>query len=157
MKKIFGMKTRFNYILSLLFCVCLAACHDHEEVWNQIPQPIVNFIEAYWPGTYARSYNQAKDGTISVDIAYGPGLTFTHDYGWISVDGYGEPLPQQFLFDCMPQNLYRYLEETEATDRVFSAERNARTYELVLLDQNLTYTIATGEIRSTPTTPTSPA
>ena len=150
------MKTRFNYILSLLFCVCLAACHDHEEVWNQIPQPIVNFIEAYWPGTYARSYNQAKDGTISVDIAYGPGLTFTHDYGWISVDGYGEPLPQQFLFDCMPQNLYRYLEETEATDRVFSAERNARTYELVLLDQNLTYTIATGEIRSTPTTPTSP-
>lgn len=151
------MKTRISYIIGLLLAFsALSACSDHAEVWDQIPQPIVNFIETYWPGTYAQSYNQNRDGTITVRIAYGPGLTFTSDYGWQSVDGYGEPLPEQFVYDCMPQDLYRYLEETEMTDQVFSVERNARTYELVLLNQDLTYTIADGSIQSTPTTPTSP-
>lgn len=149
------MKTRFAYIVILLGCLLSGACHDHAEVWDQIPQPVVKFIETYWPGTYARSYNQAKDGTITVDIAYGPGLKFSADYGWISVDGYGETLPAQFVYDCMPPDLYRYLEETEAVNQVFGASRNARTYELRLLDRNLTYTIATGEIRSADATPTS--
>lgn len=147
------MKKGLLYILLLIPIYIVWGCHDHEEVWNEIPQPIVNFIETYWPGTYAQDYYSDSDGRHVVRIAYGPGLVFSADYGWISVDGYGEPMPEQFLFDCMPQDLYRYLKETQLTDQVFEASRDARTYELTLLNEDIIYTIADGSVHTVPTTP----
>lgn len=56
------------------------------------------------------------------------------------------PLPQVLLFDQLPPALYKYLEETENLGNVFSLERNRSTYTVVLLDETLSYDIATQQI-----------
>lgn len=132
------------------------SCSDkNEEVWDKLPDPIVKFIEQYWPGAYASSYD-VDDGEYQVRIANGPELDFDMNYNWTDIDGQGMPLPQVLLYDQLPTPLYEYLESGQLTDQVFEMERNNRNYKLELLNQELIYTIATQTVTSVPTTPASP-
>jgi hypothetical protein len=56
------------------------------------------------------------------------------------------PLPQVLLFDRLPPSLYSYLEETENLGNVFSIERDRTTYTVVLLNETLSYDVATEQI-----------
>lgn len=135
--------------------VSLASCSDDDDkVWTELPDPIAGFIDEYWPGSFARSYSRDDDG-YDVQIANGPKLEFDLSYQWTEIDGKGLPLPGQLLFDQLPEPLYDYLESGQYLNQVFEIERNARYYQVELLNQELTYTISTGTIRSSATTPTS--
>lgn len=126
------------------------ACH-HAEIWDELPQEISEFITRYFPSSELQSYTN-NAGSYHVRIDDGPGLTFGATYQWTDIEGYGMPLPQVLLFDELPPKIYQYLQETEQLNAVFAMRRDATRYTLTLLDNDLMYDIATGELSGT--TPT---
>lgn len=77
-------------------------------------------------------------------------LTFDRNFAWESIDGLGECLPQVLLFDQLPPAFYEYLQDIEATDGVYSLMRDSRSYNVVLLNNSLSYNIETGAITGSP-------
>lgn len=137
------MKSFKFIILTLLFGV-FTGCSDNTD-FDELPQPIVSFITQYWPDPNVVSFTKT-DKTYTVIIKNGPSLIFDSSYQWTSVNGNGLPLPEVFLFDNLPDDLYSYLSATEATDEVFSAQRDARKYTLKLLNVDVSYDIATHKV-----------
>lgn len=140
-------------ILSAIMSGCLlfvvSSCHGDDE-WDAMPRDIADFVSQYFPGSGIGSYSHTGD-TYHVRIDNGPGITFDSNYAWVSVDGYGMPLPQVLLFDQLPPRLYAYLQDSQQLDSVFSMERDSLRYTLSLLNSTLVYDIATGAINgSTP-------
>lgn len=122
----------------------LSGCH-HAELWEELPPDISSFISQYFPNSELNSYTHTGT-TYHVRIDDGPGLTFDADYKWTDINGYGMPLPQVLLFDQLPPKIYDYLQETEQLNAVFALSRDSARYTLTLLDQTLTYDIATATI-----------
>ncbi len=145
------MRPVFMLILSAVMSVFLlfaaTSCHGDDD-WDAMPQDIADFVSQYFPGSGIGSYSHNGD-TYHVRIDNGPGITFDSDYAWVSVDGYGMPLPQVLLFDQLPPKLYAYLQDSQQLDSVFSMERDSRRYTLSLLNSTLIYDIATGAINGT--------
>lgn len=136
-------------ILSLLLvCTALWACSSNEE-YDNVPEPIITFITQYWPNPVIESYSHPSDGDYKMEIKDGPGLEFDADYRWTMIDGNGLELPQVFLFNELPGKLYEYLEGGEFLDQVFSIQRDSKTYELSLLNSDISYDIATATVRQT--------
>jgi len=123
----------------------LSSCKDNEP-WDQLPTDISQFITQYFPNTSIENFSESPT-TYHVRISNGPGLTFNKDCEWEAINGYGMPLPQVLLFDQLPPALYKYVEETENLNSVFSIERTSATISVVLLDSTLYYNIETQEIR----------
>lgn len=123
----------------------LSSCKDNEP-WDQLPTDISQFITQYFPNTSIENFSESPT-TYHVRISNGPGLTFNKDCKWEAINGYGMPLPQVLLFDQLPPALYKYVEETENLNSVFSIERTSTTISVVLLDSTLYYNIETQEIR----------
>lgn len=123
----------------------IAAGCSHSDLWDEVPGPVAEFINQYFPYSQLNSFTETSTG-YHVRIQDGPGMTFDATYAWVAVDGYGMPLPQVMLFDQLPPRLYDYIQETDQLNGVFSMERNADYYVLTLLDNSLKYTIDTGEM-----------
>lgn len=123
------------------------ACH-HAELWDEMPRQIASFINMYYPNSELQAF-QSTDKGYYVRIDDGPGMSFGTDYAWTSLDGYGMPLPQQFLFDQLPAPLYRYLVESENLNAVFSCSRDARTYTVQLTTSTLSYNTDTETLSGT--------
>lgn len=121
------------------------SCKDDEE-WGRVPHDIAQFITQYFPNSDINTFSESPT-TYHVRIADGPGLTFGKDYSWEAINGYGMPLPQVLLFDQLPPALYKYLEETDNLNDVFSIERDKVNYTVVLLDSTLIYNIASQQIK----------
>lgn len=139
----------------IITAICLwlmpAGC-SHAELWNELPPDATAFINEYYPSSELSSVTKSG-ATIYVRIDNGPGLTFSDEGDWISVDGYGLPLPQVMLFDQLPSRLYAYIEEIEDLNEVFRMSRDKELYTLLLLNSDITYNTETGELRgSTPAT-----
>lgn len=126
--------------LILPICGC-----NNGDLWDDLPRKIASFVSQYYPGASVKDYTVTSD-TYHVRLADGPGLTFDSDYNWIAVNGYGEPLPQVMLFDCLPPALYEYLQTGSLTGEVMSMERTSRLYTLVLMDTTIYYDVDTGKI-----------
>lgn len=124
-----------------LVSTAFSACKDSEP-WDDLPEKISNFVTQYFPNTGIDSFSESST-TYHVRMSDGPGITFDKDCQWEAINGYGMPLPQVLLFDQLPPALYKYLEETENLGNVFSLERDATTYTVVLLDSTLSYDIQT--------------
>lgn len=135
-----------NIFITLAVLVC-AGCH-HADLWDDMPREIASFINQYYPNSELQAF-ESTAGAYYVRIDDGPGMTFDKECSWISLDGYGMPLPQQFLFDRLPSPLYRYLEETENLDAVFYCSRDALTYEVKLTTNTITYNIETETLSGT--------
>ena len=125
------VKTLFSILIMVVtpLTAVMSACRDNEP-WGELPSEISEFIAT----------------TYHVRIINGPGLTFNKKCEWEAVNGYGMPLPQVLLFDRLPPSLYSYLEETENLGNVFSIERDRTTYTVVLLNETLSYDVATEQI-----------
>lgn len=134
-------------ILSLALVCGLCACSDNTNTYDEMPETIQQFISHYWPNPEIESYTHPSANLYAVDIKNGPSIEFDASYSWTDVDGDGLPLPGEFLYDQLPSPLYQYLEGGGYLNQVFEAERNSKTYELDLLNFDLTYDIATGTIR----------
>lgn len=122
---------------------------DKENFWNEVPGEIATFINQYYPDSDISSYNYTKE-VYHVRLKNGPGLTFDKDQQWVSVNGYGMPIPQILLFDQLPPKLYNYLQETEQLNSVFSISRSKGIYNVSLLQRNLRYDSANEEIIGSP-------
>lgn len=134
------------YLLLLFTTVMLmAACQ--ETVWNDIPTRITEFISEYFNQGKVESYVESDNGYV-VTIKGGAQLSFDEDMAWTDVNGRGEILPQQFLFDCLPSPLYDHLEAIEATQGVYRVRRTFQEYSVVLLDNTITYNPRQGRITS---------
>ena len=125
-------------ILFLSVGFLLPSCSDNDDVWNSIPKEITEIINQYFPFSQAESCTETPTGW-HIRLKNGPGMTFDKDYSWQSVNGYGMPLPQVLLFDQLPPQLYKYLEETSNLNDVFSMERTRGYYTLMLLDATVNY------------------
>lgn len=123
-----------------------------ENAWDDLSTPIQNFIMQYYPEGEVSSQSTA-DGKTTVQMKNGATLVFDSDGEWIEVNGNGIPLPQVFLFDQLPDQLYKYLTETEQTQRVFRVSRNWKEINVELHDTSVRYDIATGTV----TYPSAPA
>ena len=131
---------------ALLLAVAMAAvfpsCHKN-GLWDELPGSISSFIVQYYPGSDISSYSYGSGG-YNVRLKDGPGMIFDKDYNWVSINGYGIPLPELLLFDQFPPGLYEYLQETEQLDSVFSVSRSKGHYTLSLLASTLGYPFARG-------------
>ncbi|MDE7458827.1 MAG: hypothetical protein K2M77_08165 [Muribaculaceae bacterium] len=146
MKKVDKLR-KIGLAVTAIIMAIFAACSDSEP-WDELPEKISNFVTQYFPNTGLDSFSESTT-TYHVRMSNGPGMTFNKDCEWEAINGYGMPLPQVLLFDQLPPALYKYLEETENLNSVFSLERDSSTYTVVLLDTTLTYDIQTQEITGT--------
>ncbi len=138
------MKRIFSLLLGIM-ALALGACSSNDEVYNDIPQDITKFMAQYYPNTKVESFTET-DASYRVVLDDGPTMVFDKTCQWESLDGNGSVLVQNFLFNELPPELYEYLQSTDALNQVFSASRNSKIYTVTLLNQTLTYDIATGEI-----------
>ncbi len=142
---------RLRLTAALLATVALAltqtAC-SHADIWSELPQDISSFITHYFPNSELQSYTH-NAGSYHVRIDGGAGLTFGATYQWTDIDGYGMPLPQVLLFDQLPPKIFDYLQGTDQLNAVFAMRRDASSYTLTLLNNDLIYNIATGELSGT--------
>lgn len=136
-----------NACVAVLLAV-MTACSDNPVLNSDMPREIQSFVTQYYPNTAVIDYSHSN-GLYHVRLKDGPGMTFNDDYAWLSINGYGYPLPQVLIFDQLPPALYMYLQETETTDQVFAADRDVSTYTLQLLESTLTYNIATQTVTQT--------
>lgn len=147
MKQIFA---HFSFIAVLMAVLWIgpSGCSDSSDLYDQLPVPVAKFVTQYFPGYGIDSYTDTTDG-CHVRLDNGPGLTFDAQYQWLSINGYGMPLPKVLMFDQLPPKLYMYLQETENADNVYSVERDGFRYTLHLLSATLVYEISTGRISGT--------
>lgn len=127
--------------------VMMGACNN--DLWDELPESIANFISEYFPYGELESYTDNDDGTAVVNIKHGATLTFDRDYEWIDVNGNGVVLPQQFLYDRLPEALYRYIESAEAQNSVYRVVRTRAMIVVTLLDSSIDYDQSTGRITQT--------
>lgn len=125
--------------------VALMSCSENKD-YDEVPQPIITFITKYWPNPIIEEYSHPSPQKYEVDIKNGPSLDFDGNYLWTEVDGEGMPLPEIFLYDQLPSDLYDYLQAGSYTNDVFEVERTSKTYSLELLNINIYYDIQTGRI-----------
>ena len=121
------------------------ACNDEGKQFGQLPGDIQRFIALYYP-EIAVSSHSFDNGIYSVTLQNSATLTFDSSYHWLTVDGRGSVLPEIFLYDEMPSELYQYLQTTSNFSNVFSAKRTANSIILRLTDSTVDYNIANKRI-----------
>ncbi len=123
--------------------ILMGACNS--DTWDELPTPIANFISEYFPFGELESYTESN-GVEVVKIKKGATLTFDSNYDWTDVNGNGSLLPQQFLYDDLPDVLYRYLEGLMLQNSVYQVTRTADYITVELLDSQILYNQHTGSI-----------
>lgn len=119
--------------------------NEQSQLWNEVPAEISRFINDYYPNSALDAVTFYKD-IYHIRLKNGPGLTFNDKEQWITVNGYGMPLPEVLLFDQLPPSLFSYLQETEQLGSVFSLSRNKNIYTVTLLSRSLRFNASTEEL-----------
>ena len=139
-----GIILKLSLLLAVVIAtVSLEGCSD--DAFNDLPTPLAKFVEQYFPGSGVSEYSVSADA-YHVKLKDGPGMTFDREYKWMTINGYGETLPQVLLFDQLPPAMYEYIQGNGLLQNAMSMERNSKTYTLVLLDTTIYYDIETGKI-----------
>lgn len=137
---------RFTFLSVIaLLIFAFTSCHD-SEVLQRVPSHVSQFIEQYWPGTEIISFSNDVDKGCTVTVKNGPTVSFDSSQAWTDIKGNGSPLPSVLLYDRLPEPLYDYIVEMEATDGVYGVSRTSTEYKVVFLDSEVAYDIATGKI-----------
>lgn len=136
-----------HYILLLMLFVSAVTGCKGADLWNAMPAEISAFIDLYYPNSEIDSYTKSSAG-YSVRLDDGPGFVFDSGRNWTVIDGYGMPLKEIIIYDQTPASLYRYLETINAVAGVFVLARDAKEYQVKLLDDSLTYDIASEQVRT---------
>ncbi|MDE7411424.1 MAG: hypothetical protein K2M94_05230 [Paramuribaculum sp.] len=130
-RKIFGV------LLTGVFVLMAGACSSNNE-WNELSSPISAFVTRYFPFSVVQSYSKDKN-VSTVILKYGPKLTFNASDVWLDVDGRGDVLPEDFLFDQLPDMLYDYLESMEELNMVYRVNRADRIIDVYLANDKVQY------------------
>ncbi len=129
---------------SLAAIILLFACSSN-NLWDDLPGPISQFISNYYPMSGISEYNE-HNGNYYVTIKNGATMEFDSSYQWVEVDGNGVVLPELFVQDALEPKLLQYLMELELTDEVYSAQNGPREVILDMIDFKIRYVKETGEI-----------
>ncbi len=141
------MIKRLHIILIALMGLAFASCTSDDDVWDNVPAKIAEFLNTYYPNSQLSSCEKTGSDW-HVRVKDGVGITFNSQYEWTNIAGYGETLPQVLLFDELPPALYSYLEEVQALDGVYSLDRDSKQYVVGLSNTSVTYDIESGSIHS---------
>lgn len=136
-------RNTITFVVLIITIVMMGACGNN--VWDELPSPIVKFVSEYFPYGEVASYVETDKGS-TVKIRNGAELTFDTDYNWTKVDGRGSTLPQQFIYDQLPRELYDYLEAIETDEGIYCVTRDGEIIIVELLDSKVEYDGATGTI-----------
>lgn len=128
-------------VLAMLTVIGFSSCKN--DAWEELPNPVFEFVTHYWPSTEIKSYSN-QNGVQTVEIDDGPTIYFNESNIWIRIDGNGGTLPGVLVYDQLPSPLYTYLEELESVDEVYELSRNSDTYIVTLSDQTIRYDNETG-------------
>lgn len=131
------------YAILIFTVTTLPSCHSAE--WGDVPSEITEFLSKYFPEQEISDFGSTDDG-YHVRLKNSVAVTFNNNCAWLSVNGYGETLPQMFLFDELPPVLYAHLQELEELNNVYAVSRDTKSYFVRLLDSDLNYTISNDEI-----------
>lgn len=134
------------FVWIALFCVGGLTSCDYEDELNTPEGKIQYFVSQYYPSTAIENKSTLPSGEIQVVLKNSATILFDQNGSWLSVDGNGTVLPAVLLYDQLPENLYRYIEEMEATDGVYRISRNSSNYTVGFLDSSVEYDIASGKI-----------
>ena len=143
--------THFRHLSALILTLMaiiaatLTGCHD-TDLWDKVPGRQTSFINTYWPLSQIAAVAESSEGAYTIAVKNGPEITFAPDGAWTTINGRGVPLPEQLIFDQLPEPLYRYIRELEMTDAVYTLSRDATAYRAGFLNTSATYTIATAAI-----------
>lgn len=144
------IKNIYLWLSTLAMILYLGSCattSTGEEGWGDSASEarISRFMSEYFPN---RSYTSAgqSDSTVVMRVSNGPSVSFDSTGHWVSMVGYGATLPQIFLFDQLPPNLYEYVQGLNATDKVYSVIVDHGLYTVDMRDTSVTYDNSTGTI-----------
>lgn len=135
-------QTIFLSLMAIL--LSLAACES--DKWDDLPQPIANFVSQYYPGAGVKSYNHEENYQYRVEVSTGAVIIFDSEMQWISVDGRGVVLPEVMIYDQTPPELFSFLQATGQQEEVYAMKRDKKFYKLTMHDTVLTYNIQTGAV-----------
>lgn len=138
---------RQTFLLALICGILmpmLSYCTEDTD-FDDLPAPIQKFVAKYYPEIAVEDYN-FSNGVYTVSLRGSAMMHFDAQMVWTSVDGRGGVLPQMFLYDEMPEAVYEFTETTGSIGRVYSATRNSSMFALHLLDQDIVYDIASGQV-----------
>lgn len=138
------MRRIFHHIGLYALLLAVASCGS--TLWDDVPEPIRQFISTYWPGVTVSDYEQLADGSYTATIKRGASLAFDADYRWTRIDGRGVALPAILIYNEMPA-IYEYLEAREQTSDLLLAVSDPTAITLTFGDFTLQYDKATGAIR----------
>lgn len=138
------MKTLLSFLICIFVMTSSVSC-SHNSDWDELPSPIAEFISRYFPGQGVEDYGETND-VYHVRLRNSVALSFNRIYSWITVNGYGETLPEMFLFDQLPPALYEYIQEISRLNSVYSVHRDKTSYSVNMLDNAVVYNIKTGLI-----------
>lgn len=138
----------FIYSLAVAFASVLAvmntSCSD-DNMWGELPDEIQKFLATYFPEQGVTDFTESN-GTYRVKLKNSAAMVFNKSYLWTSVNGYGTPLPEIFLFDEFPPALYEYLTVTDNLKAVYSVTRDSSSYVVDLLNSTISYDRSSGDI-----------
>lgn len=133
--------------MALIFAIGACATSSTGESWGDVKTDayISKFMSDYFPN---RDYSTTELNSESciIRVKNGPSVTFTPSGQWASVVGYGATLPQIFLFDQLPPELYEYIQGLDALDKVYSVVNENHQYSVVMLDTSVVYDDTTGAL-----------
>lgn len=134
------------YTLVIFFAAVFAVASCDHDAWDDLPGPVATFFTTYFPAQEVESYSTS--GGVSVaSVKGGVTVTFNSGNAWTDVNGNGSPLPEIFLFDQLPEPLYRYLRELEViSSGVYRVSRSDKGYVVELLDSTVRYSLPDGVI-----------
>lgn len=138
MKKTLGLAL---LLITLTFTACTSS-----SLLDRLPEKVSDFIEEYFPGQSVSQAEFNDDSTYLVRLHNSVLLTFSKEYNWRSINGYGSTLPQMLLFDQLPPALYQYLQEMESVNGVYGVVRDNNLYRVELRNQSIIYNIHDGSI-----------
>ena len=129
-------RNTLNFFALMAIIIMMAACNN--DAWDELPRPIASFISEYFPFGEVESYRTGDNGSV-VQIKNGATLMFDTSYERTDINGNGVPLPQNFLYDKLPDILYRYVESIEMTGSVYRVINESYRIILDFHDSQIEY------------------
>ena len=136
-------KNSFGLAALMVLVMLMGACND--DAYNELPDPVAKFVSEYYPFTEVSGYTMSE-GNYVVSMRNGATLVFDSSLAWIDVNGNGGVVPQTFIYNCLPETLYDYIQEMELTQSVYRVTRTSQEITVYTIDTYFRYDIATRQI-----------
>lgn len=136
-------RNSLNFLLLVASIVMMGVSGN--RAWNDMPAPIVKIVSEYFPDEEVASFVESPEGGV-VKTVNGGEFAFDSDYRWVKVANGVEPLPQDFVCDQLPSELYEYYVALEGGKDVYSVSWEGDVIMVKFHDSTVAYDAVTGSI-----------